>query len=141
MGDIFRLLPTAAPQPETPATPSPDEGLTLPFRDDFSDPTSGWYTLRDETGISDYENGAFHMRVDKANWLVYSGVPLPATDVVIEVDAEKAGGVEVYALFPYMNMADGQLWAREWLREGEVLVRKDVEWDEGRGRERSVRPK
>ena len=41
-------------------------------------------------------------------------------------------GVEaVYAVFPYVNMEDGQSFSREWLHDGKQDVRTDLTWDEG----------
>jgi hypothetical protein len=39
--------------------------------------------------------------------------------------------IEVYAVFPYFYMTDGQNWSREWVYEGEVQVYTDLTWDEG----------
>jgi len=47
-------------------------------------------------------------------------------DPAVEFDA---GLTRVYASFFYLNMRRGQTWTREWLRDGEPLLRKDAAWD------------
>ena len=41
------------------------------------------------------------------------------------------GIAEVYAIFSYDNMEDGQTFRREWIWEGEVIAEKDLVWEEG----------
>lgn len=38
---------------------------------------------------------------------------------------------EVYAIFPFINMEQGQTWKRVWLQDGEVVAESsDLQWDE-----------
>jgi len=68
------------------------------YQDDFSDPSSGWARSTDADGITDYDDGAYRIRVDTIGpddsgmdmW-AYAGVDLEG-DVRIEVDVTKIGG-------------------------------------------------
>ena len=77
------------------ATKEPDNVL---YKDDFSDPSSGWLQLTDADGITDYDSGSYRIRVDtigeaKNGMDIWShpGVNLEG-DIRIEVDATKIGG-------------------------------------------------
>jgi hypothetical protein len=70
-------------------TVSGDQGL---FQDDFSDPSSGWLTERDEDHIIDYENGSFRIWGNRPQFDYWSIPNLNFGDVRIEVDAVKLGG-------------------------------------------------
>jgi hypothetical protein len=73
--------------------PSPTVGnVNLLFQDDFSDPSSGWLTERDEDHIIDYENGGFRIWGNRSQFDYWSIPSLNFTDVRIEVDAVKLGG-------------------------------------------------
>jgi hypothetical protein len=81
--------------PGSNATKQPDNLL---YKDDFSDPSSGWSSLTDADGITDYDEGFYRIRVDTIGeskngmdmWS-HPGVDLQG-DVRIEVDATKIGG-------------------------------------------------
>jgi hypothetical protein len=62
------------------------------FQDDFSDPSSGWLTERDEDHIIDYENGSFRIWGNLSRFDYWSIPNLNFGDVRIEVDATKLGG-------------------------------------------------
>lgn len=80
------------------ATKQPSNVL---FQDDFSDTSTGWATITDSDGITDYDNGAYRIRVDTIGasgngmdmWS-HPGLNFDG-DVRIEVDATKIGGPEV----------------------------------------------
>jgi hypothetical protein len=68
----------------------PSGGLL--FKDDFSDPSSGWMQGEDEFGKTEYVDGSFRILVNSD---VTGKVSIPRlffTDVVIEVDATKIAG-------------------------------------------------
>jgi len=71
---------------------SQDKAGRLLFQDDFSDPESGWDSLQNEDGITDYQNGQYRILVDTTNTDVWANPGLNFTDTTIEVDATKAGG-------------------------------------------------
>jgi hypothetical protein len=57
------------------------------FQDDFSDPSSGWERVREESGvILDYENGIYHILVNDSYQMMWSSPGLKFSDVRIEVD-------------------------------------------------------
>jgi hypothetical protein len=62
------------------------------FKDDFSDPASGWMQGEDEYGITEYSDGRFRILVNSD---VTGKISIPRlffTDVIIEVDATKVAG-------------------------------------------------
>lgn len=74
----------------------PGEETALPedvlFRDDFSDPSSGWDRVNGEEGITDYQDGRYRILVNTANTDVWANPGLEFGDVIVEVNATKAGG-------------------------------------------------
>ncbi len=68
------------------------------FKDDFSDPASGWFSLADSDGITDYDEGFYRIRVDTigsdGNGMdMWSRPDLNLEgDISIAVDATKIGG-------------------------------------------------
>jgi hypothetical protein len=58
------------------------------FKDDFSDSSSGWDTITDATGTTDYSDGKYLITVPDANTYLYATPSSLAdtTDVSIEVD-------------------------------------------------------
>ena len=124
-------------------------------RDDvWEDGASGWaaYYISDHNGL----NGDYHLTLfigDEPVQETWFSVAPPAVettaafsafgpitfaeDVTDELAPVSVGSefddsiTRVYALFPYMGMADSQSWRREWLQDGEVTAERDLEWDEG----------
>ena len=78
---------TSTSMPPPSATP-----MAILFQDDFSDPYSGWDHANVPEGITDYENGYYRIYVNTTETDVWSNPGLHFTDVVVEVDAAKAGG-------------------------------------------------
>jgi hypothetical protein len=70
---------------------SDQPGHTL-FRDDFSDPTSGWNRVVSSDGVSDYEDGAYRILVNQPNMDILAEPGLEFIDAQIEVDAIKVSG-------------------------------------------------
>jgi len=64
----------------------------LLYSDDFSDLGSGWGEISVEAGSSAYGTGIFCVRVDNAEWVVWSTAGLEFDDVVVETDAWQASG-------------------------------------------------
>jgi hypothetical protein len=62
------------------------------FKDDFSDPTSGWMQGEDEFGKTEYMDGSFRILVTSDVTGKVSILRLFFTDVVIEVDATMVAG-------------------------------------------------
>jgi hypothetical protein len=81
--------PTQAPS-LPPATATASSNVL--FEDDFEDPGSGWLSLRDAEGITDYEQGGYRIKVDKPDWFFWVEAGRTFTDVQIDVDAVKIGG-------------------------------------------------
>lgn len=62
------------------------------FKDDFSDPSSGWNQISTESGETDYADGTYRIYVNQPNMDIWSQPNLDLTDVRIEVDTFKVGG-------------------------------------------------
>jgi len=69
-----------------------DEPPRVLFRDDFSDPSSGWNRVTATTGQTDYDDGVYRIYVDEPNTDIWAKAGLNFRDVRIEVDALKVGG-------------------------------------------------
>lgn len=77
-----------------PSVTVPDQPADVLFQDDFSDSSSGWNQYSDVEGLTDYENGAYRIRVDATEYTYWAnpGQEALPDDVRVEVDATKAGG-------------------------------------------------
>ena len=73
--------------------PTPAHSTVL-FYDEFNRVLSGWDRTNGETGVTDYEDGHYLIRVDKTNLDLWSNPGKDFTDVSIEVDASKIKGPE-----------------------------------------------
>jgi len=62
------------------------------FKDKFDNPKSGWDRRNEERFVTDYENGIYRIKVDDTNLDVWSNPGFIFSNVIIEVDATKAGG-------------------------------------------------
>ena len=64
------------------------------LQDDFSNEASGWPRVRTDEGITDYENGVYHIFVNLNNddFFATRSLPFPSSDVRVEVDATKVAG-------------------------------------------------
>ena len=75
----------------TEPAPTPNENNL--YWDDFSDTSSGWDRIQNETGVTDYANVGYVIYVKKANIIKWAN---PAqkfpNNVSIEVDAKMADG-------------------------------------------------
>jgi hypothetical protein len=72
-------------------SPAPENSQYL-FQDDFSDPSSGWVTEREEDHIIDYEHGGFRIWGNRSNYDYWSIPNMKFGDVSIEVDTSKLSG-------------------------------------------------
>jgi hypothetical protein len=93
-----QALPTLTAEPPTESvvpTAIPIEPAVVAsvlLEDSFEDPTSGFLSLRDEEGITDYDQGGYRIKVDKPEWFFWVESGRTFTDVKIEIDAKKIGG-------------------------------------------------
>lgn len=62
------------------------------YRDDFSDPSSGWDRVDTADGVTAYQDGRYRILVNTANTDVWANPGLEFGDAIIEVEATKAGG-------------------------------------------------
>lgn len=69
------------------------ESVEVYFRDDFTNETSGWPTIRTDEGITDYEDGVYRIFVnlDNQDYFGTPGLSLQR-DIRVEVDATKVSG-------------------------------------------------
>ena len=78
-------------------TPIPSEAAVqanLFLEDAFDDPNSGFLRLRDEEGITDYDQGGYRIKVDKTNYFFWAESGQSFSDVQIDVDTTTLGGPE-----------------------------------------------
>ena len=79
------------------------------FEDDFSSPDSGWQDIyRDETGISDYDQGGFRIHVMEENFDYWANPGLDFADAIVEVEATKIGGPNDNDFGLICRYADGE---------------------------------
>ncbi len=64
------------------------------FQDDFSDTGSGWDRASTDTGVSDYQDGGYHISVSPTYSSVWANPGKSFTDVSVEVDGHKLSGVD-----------------------------------------------
>jgi hypothetical protein len=64
------------------------------FKDDFSDPTSGWDRISAPTGETNYVNGAYRIWVNEPYTDLFTNPNLDFGDVRIEVETAKANGTD-----------------------------------------------
>jgi len=69
-----------------------DQPGRILFRDDFSDPSSGWNQVSTDQGATEYADGVYRIFVNAANLDIWSNPGREFSDVRIEVDAIKVGG-------------------------------------------------
>jgi hypothetical protein len=62
------------------------------YRDDFSDPSSGWDKAKTAQFTAGYEDGSYRMFLNQANYDVWANPGKGFTDASIEVTADKIGG-------------------------------------------------
>jgi len=62
------------------------------FRDEFSDPSSGWNRVSADTGETNYADGVYRIYVNQPNMDIWAKPNLSFSDMRIEVDAFKVGG-------------------------------------------------
>lgn len=70
----------------------PDKPLKLLFKDDFSDPESGWNRITTTQGQTDYADGVYRIFVNEPDLDIWSTPGKSFKDMRIEVDALKVGG-------------------------------------------------
>jgi hypothetical protein len=73
--------------------PTPQASDVL-FADDFSNTGSGWDSLRNDDGITDYENGGYRIQVATPDTELWANPGKNFTDVRVEVDATRQAGPE-----------------------------------------------
>lgn len=90
---IFALFMVLACSLFTGVTENAPANNNILFKDDFSDPNSGWDQADWDSGISDYSNGAYRMLVKIPSYDIWAN---PGKffdgDVRVEADATKVGG-------------------------------------------------
>lgn len=62
------------------------------YRDDFSNPDSGWNRVSETAGSADYDDGVYRILVNVTNTDIWAVSGRSFEDVRVEVDAFKAGG-------------------------------------------------
>jgi hypothetical protein len=86
------LLPAFACQLLTESNQEAGSTGRLLFRDDFTDPNSGWNRVTTSQGQTDYADGVYRIFVNEPTLDIWSMPGKDYKDVRIEVDALKVGG-------------------------------------------------
>lgn len=124
------------------------------YQDDFSDTSTGWPSITDADGITDYEKGAYRIRVDTIGsegngmdtW-AHPGQDLDG-DVRVEVDVTKIGGPdsndmgvlcrytkdedENFNFYYFLITSDGYVWIAKMkaseaeMISGEEMIQSDA---------------
>ena len=85
-----------APQAEAPAAEAPvaeAPASNILFQDDFSDTNSGWDRADWDSGVTDYNNGAYRMQVKVPSYDIWANpYQYFEGDVRVEADATKVAG-------------------------------------------------
>lgn len=74
------------------ASPTQSQPGAVLFQDDFSRTLSGWDRHRESAYWVDYQDGAYHMRIDAPNADAVSNPGLDFRDVRVQVEATKVDG-------------------------------------------------
>ncbi|MCH7480709.1 MAG: hypothetical protein IIC79_04870 [Chloroflexi bacterium] len=92
-GAIFTDIQPALPS--TAVAPDVNTPTGILFQDDFSDPNSGWDHFADADGSTDYQGGQYVIVVTAESLDLFAnpGSDYPG-DIIIEVTADKIGGVD-----------------------------------------------
>ncbi len=77
-------LPSNTPEAKSPAREI--------FRDDFSNPASGWPTIQDNGSIIEYQFDGFRFFVNQPNYDYWSALVDNYNNVLLAVEAAKLGG-------------------------------------------------
>ncbi len=84
--------PSATPASLTVTQPASASHLTVLFQDDFSNPKSGWDTMREDDAVIEYTNGHYRIWLNYPHTNIWANPGLKFTDTRTEVDATKVGG-------------------------------------------------
>jgi hypothetical protein len=88
---MFALAACEQAAPSTALDPQAQSDNLL-WKDDFSDPTSGWDSAVGADGETNYQNGAYKIQVNLPNRDLWANPGLTYVDVIVETDATKVGG-------------------------------------------------
>ena len=85
---------TAAVEEKATAKPT-EKPSNVIFEDDFSDSSSGWDTISDESGVSSYTDGHYLISVNETLMYLYEDLEDPSdlADIQIDVDLLKTSDV------------------------------------------------
>lgn len=86
---LLACLAACQPLLGKPATP---DAARLLFKDDFSDPASGWVASTDRGASGGYADGVYQLSISQANLDLWATPGLDLADVRLEVEAIKIGG-------------------------------------------------
>ena len=81
-----------APTPTQATTQPPLPGGNILFKEDFSDPSSGWDTYLNDNGSADYKNGKYEITVVVENYLLWGNAGQSFDDAAVAVDAAPTAG-------------------------------------------------
>ncbi len=92
IGILTILLLAALACTSESGTSPPARDPDILFQDNFSSPDSGWDQVRDDSGITDYDQNGYRFQILQPNYDFWSNPGLNVGDVRINVEAQKLGG-------------------------------------------------
>lgn len=108
------------------------------FQDDFSSTSSGWDSVRNEDGITDYDQDGYRIQVLDANTDYWANPGLSAqTDVSITVDVKKLDGpddndfaiicryVDINNFYTFLASSDGYYGIAKVVKGSQDLIDQD----------------
>ena len=89
---LLLLLAALACQSQAPDNPGEPQPSRVLFKDDFSDPTSGWTRVSANNGLTDYDDGVYRILVEQPNTDIWARPQQRFGDISIEVNTFKVSG-------------------------------------------------
>lgn len=100
----YLMVPSATPTPIPTSTPPPTATpLPILFADQFSDPTSGWFTGTTDVSDTEYKGGEYVITTTETGWFVWGSPPIvDYSNISLQVNARYAAGDYTDVLFGAM---------------------------------------
>ena len=116
--------------------PTPDPNIL--FQDDFSSSSSGWDTVRNDTGMTDYDQDGYRIQVLETNTDYWANPGLSTlTDVSVSVEVKKLSGpddndfavicryVDVDNFYAFLASSDGYFGITKIVAGSQELIGQD----------------
>jgi DNA-directed RNA polymerase subunit RPC12/RpoP len=119
-------IPTLAPPPID--TPVPFKKIL--FKDDFTNPSSGWDRSKNSNYTLEYKNGNYHVLINNPQSGQIIWRTNKYTDMSIEVGVEQTSGPDDSSLGVACRVTDtGNLYSFEFSQDGSYAIYKYTNWN------------